>query len=55
MNKGFELILLFIAIFLFGIALGANLYEWIQCRPLAIENGCGQYNSQNGDFEWVKR
>lgn len=54
MDKDFGVILIFVAVFFIGVSLGVQLDNWIVCKPLAIENGCGQYNSQTGDFEWVK-
>ena len=36
-----------------GFILTANVHDhW---RTTATEQGCAQYNSKTGDFEWLKR
>lgn len=46
-------ILLIFLLFASGYVTGQHSNEE-EYQKLAIENGCGQYNSQSGKFEWLK-
>ena len=43
-----------IIIIILSITVGAFIQEYIM-EKIIVDNFCGQYNSQTGDFEYIKK